>query len=85
MHGYNSNIEQETLANSNFRKVVYTGKHSQVVLMKLLPKEEIGMEVHADNDQFFRIEQGQGTCIIDGHEYVLADGSAIVGAGWGRA
>ncbi|MDR3642651.1 MAG: cupin domain-containing protein [Candidatus Doudnabacteria bacterium] len=78
MRGFNSNIEQDTLANTNFRKVLYTGRHSQLVLMSLKPKEEIGMEVHAENDQFFRIEKGQGKCIIDGHEYVLADGTAIV-------
>ena len=54
MKGYAINIEQETLANTNFRKVLYTGKHSQLVLMNLLPNEEIGLEVHPDNDQFFR-------------------------------
>jgi mannose-6-phosphate isomerase-like protein (cupin superfamily) len=78
MHGFNANIEKDTVENSNFRKVLYTGKHSQLVLMSLKPKEEIGMEVHPDNDQFFRIEKGQGTCIIDGNEYALRDGSAIV-------
>ncbi|MFA6296479.1 MAG: cupin domain-containing protein [Patescibacteria group bacterium] len=78
MKGFNANIEQETLQNTNFRKVLYTGKHSQLVLMSLKPKEEIGMEVHNDNDQFFRFEKGQGLCIIDGNEYDLKDGSAIV-------
>jgi mannose-6-phosphate isomerase-like protein (cupin superfamily) len=78
MKGFNANIEQETLENSNFRKVLYTGKHSQLVLMSLKPMEEIGMEVHQDNDQFFRFEKGQGKCIIDGNEYDLKDGSAIV-------
>lgn len=78
MKGFNTNIEQETLANSNFRKVLYTGKHSQLVLMCLQPGEEIGMEVHTENDQFFRFEQGTGKCIIDGNEYSLADGSVIV-------
>jgi mannose-6-phosphate isomerase-like protein (cupin superfamily) len=76
--GFNSNIEKATLENSNFRKVLYTAKHSQLVLMSLKPKEEIGMEVHKDNDQFFRFEQGQGKCIIDGNEYSVADGSAII-------
>jgi len=76
--GFNSNIEKDTLENSNFRKVVYTAKHSQLVLMCLKPKEEIGMEVHNDNDQFFRFEQGQGKCIIDGNEYNVADGSAVI-------
>ena len=78
MKGFSSNIEKSTVENDKFRKVLYTGKHSQLVLMCLRPKEEIGMEVHADNDQFFRFEQGQGKCIIDGHEYKLKDGSAIV-------
>lgn len=78
MKGYNANIEKETLANTNFRKVLYTGKHSQLVLMSLRPNEEIGMEVHTDNDQFFRFEKGEGKCIIDGNEYVLGDGSVII-------
>lgn len=78
MKGFHSNIEQDTLANENFRKVLYTGKHSQLVLMSLAPSEEIGMEVHTDNDQFFRIEKGEGKCIIDGNEYAISDGSAIV-------
>lgn len=78
MKGFNSNIEKDTLENTNFRKVLYTGKHSQLVLMSLKPKEEIGMEVHPDNDQFFRFEKGQGKCIIDGNEYAIGDGSVIV-------
>lgn len=78
MKGYNANIEKDTLANNNFRKVLYTAKHSQLVLMSLKPQEEIGMEVHPDNDQFFRFEKGQGKCIIDGNEYELVDGSVIV-------
>lgn len=78
MKGFNANIEKETLANDNFRKVLYTAKHSQLVLMSLKPNEEIGMEVHNDNDQFFRFEQGQGKVIIDGNEYEVSDGSAIV-------
>jgi len=69
MKGYSINIEEETLANTNFRKVLYTGKHSQLVLMSLLPNEEIGLEVHPDNDQFFRFEKGQGKCIVDGMEF----------------
>ena len=78
MKGFNANIEKDTIENTNFRKVLYTGKHSQLVLMSLKPMEEIGMEVHADNDQFFRIEKGEGKCIIDGNEYVISDGSAII-------
>ena len=78
MKGFNANIEKETLENGNFRKVLYTGKNSQLVLMCLKPKEEIGMEVHNENDQFFRFEQGEGKVIIDGNEYEVRDGSAIV-------
>jgi mannose-6-phosphate isomerase-like protein (cupin superfamily) len=78
MKGFNANIEQETLANQNFRKVLYTGKHSQLVLMSLQPQEEIGLEVHQDNDQFFRFEAGQGKVIIDENTYVVQDGSALI-------
>jgi len=78
MKGYTTNIEKDTLENNNFRKVLYTGKHNQLVLMSLAPKEEIGMEVHEENDQFFRFEKGQGKCIIDGNEYDLGDGVVIV-------
>jgi len=78
MKGYFTNIEKETLENNNFRKVLYTSKHSQLVLMSLQPKEEIGMEIHPDNDQFFRFEKGMGKVIIDGNEYDVSDGSAIV-------
>ena len=76
--GFSINIEEATLENSNFRKVLYTSKHSQLVLMSLKPGEEIGMEVHEENDQFFRFEEGQGKCIIDGNEYELGDGVAVV-------
>ncbi len=78
MKGYVINIEKETLGNVNFRKVLYTAKYSQLVLMSLKPKEEIGMEVHPDNDQFFRFEKGQGKVIIDGNEYNVSDGSAVI-------
>ena len=78
MKGFSANIEKLTRGNSNFRQVLYTGKHSQLVLMSLKPKEEIGMEVHPDNDQFFRFESGQGKCVIDGSEYEVGDGVAIV-------
>ncbi|MFA6307710.1 MAG: cupin domain-containing protein [Patescibacteria group bacterium] len=78
MKGFSTNIEQETLKNNNFRKVLYTSKHSQLVLMSIAPGSAIGLEVHKDNDQFFRFESGQGKCIIDGHEYELSDGIAIV-------
>jgi mannose-6-phosphate isomerase-like protein (cupin superfamily) len=78
MKGFHASIEKMTLGNNDYRKVLYTGKHSQLVLMSLKPREEIGMEVHTDNDQFFRFEKGQGKCIIDGNEYTVSDGSAIV-------
>lgn len=76
--GFVSNIEQETLSNDNFRKVLFTSKHGQVVVMSLLPMEEIGMDVHPDNDQFFRVDSGEGKVIIDGEEAVISDGFAVV-------
>lgn len=78
MKGFVTNIEQDTLNNSNFRKVLYTSKNGQVVVMSLLPNEEIGMEVHPDNDQFFRIDSGEGKVIIDGEESIISDGFAVV-------
>ena len=78
MKGFSTNIESATLSNSSFRKVLYTGKHSQLVLMSLRPGEDIGMEVHNENDQFFRFESGEGKVIIDGNEYPLSDGVAVV-------
>jgi len=76
--GFCENIESATLQNENFRKVLYTGKHSQLVLMSLAPNEEIGKEVHQDNDQFFRFEKGTGKVVIDGNEYQVSDGFAVV-------
>ena len=78
MKGFDGNIEELTLENDDFRKVLYTAGHSQLVLMSLKPKEDIGLEVHEDNDQFFRFESGQGRVIVDGNEYEVKDGSAIV-------
>jgi mannose-6-phosphate isomerase-like protein (cupin superfamily) len=78
MKGFNTNIEKDTLENENFRKVLYTGKNSQLVLMSLKPGEEIGLEVHPENDQFFRFEKGQGRVVIDDNEYTVEDGSAII-------
>jgi len=78
MKGFKINIDKATKDNTNFRKVLYTSKHSQLVLMSLQPEEEIGEEIHPDNDQFFRIESGHGKCIIDGNEYEIKDGDAIV-------
>lgn len=78
MTGYVGNIEEATLNNSNFRQVVFTGPHSQLVLMSLNPNEDIGMEVHSSVDQFFRIEKGEGKVIMNGEESLIRDGSAIV-------
>jgi mannose-6-phosphate isomerase-like protein (cupin superfamily) len=77
MNGYIENIEKLALENNNFRKVLYTDKNVQLVLMSLLPGEEIGMEMH-DVDQFLRIEKGEGKAILDGVEHSISDGSAIV-------
>ena len=82
MIGYYAHIEELTRANTFFRHVLYTGPHHQLVLMSLLPNEEISMEVHPDNDQFFRFESGDGKVIIAGTEYIVRDGDvAIVPAG----
>jgi mannose-6-phosphate isomerase-like protein (cupin superfamily) len=78
MKGYKDNIEQLTESNDNFRQVLYTGKNSQLVLMSLLPGEDIGIEIHQENDQFFRFEAGQGKVVIDGNEYQVKDGDAVV-------
>src|SRR3989344_1722370 len=78
MKGYSDNIENITKANNNFRKVLYTGKHNQLVVMSLKPGEEIGAEIHPDHDQFFRIDAGEGKCVIDGNEYAISDGFAVV-------
>lgn len=76
--GFVTNIEKDTLENENFRKVLYTSKYGQVVVMSLLPNEDIGMEVHEHVDQFFRIDSGEGKVIIDGEEAVITDGFAVV-------
>src|SRR3989344_2240849 len=76
--GFKGNIEKLTVENTDFRKVLYTAEHSQLVLMSLLPKEEIGLEVHPDNDQFFRFEKGQGQVTIDTTVYDVSDGDAVI-------
>lgn len=78
MHGFSANIEELTLENRKFRHVLYSAKHTQLVLMCLKPGEEIGEEVHSENDQFFRFESGKGRVIIDDNEYFVEDGSAII-------
>ena len=77
MKGYVINLEQATLANTNFRQVLYTGRFSQLVLMSLLPGEEIVEEVHT-LDQFIRVEKGNGLAVLNGVEHQLTDGSAVV-------
>lgn len=76
--GYKDNIEKLTLENENFRHVLYTNLHCQLVLMSLKPNEEIGMEVHDGNDQFFRFEQGEGKVIINETEYIVGNGDAVI-------
>jgi len=78
MKGFKSAIENDANTNANFRKVLYTSENSQLVLMSLLPREEIGLETHENNDQFFRVERGRGKCVIDGNEYEISDGDAVL-------
>ncbi|MCW5961990.1 MAG: cupin domain-containing protein [Pyrinomonadaceae bacterium] len=78
MKGFHSNIETDTIENNNFRKVLYSAKHLQLVLMSLKVGEEIGEEVHYDNDQFFRFESGFGKCIVEGNEYSVKDGDVLI-------
>jgi mannose-6-phosphate isomerase-like protein (cupin superfamily) len=79
MTGYFGSIEKQTLENANFRKVLFTGKHAQLVLMCLQPGEEIGDEVHPNVDQFFRLEQGEATFVLDKkEEHRVHDGDAVV-------
>ncbi len=77
MKGYTTNIEKESLENSNFRKVLYTDERLQLVVMSLLPGEDIGEEVHT-LDQFIRVESGEAKAILDGEEMILSDGSVII-------
>jgi mannose-6-phosphate isomerase-like protein (cupin superfamily) len=78
MIGYVGPIEQLTETNTNFRQVLFTGKYCQLVVMSLLPSEEIGLETHATVDQFFRIEEGEGKVIMNGEETVFKAGDAII-------
>ena len=77
MKGYVTNIEKDTVKNQDFRRVLYTGKNTQLVLMSLRPKEDIGEEVHT-LDQFIRVESGRGVAILDGVKHQISDGSAVV-------
>jgi mannose-6-phosphate isomerase-like protein (cupin superfamily) len=76
--GFSINLELETTKNTDFRRVLYTGVHSQLVLMSLKPGEEIGSEVHEHLDQFFRFEQGEGVVVINGFKHVVKDGSSTI-------
>ena len=78
MKGYVDDIEQATVANTDFRRVLYTGKNLQLVLMTLPPGCDIGEEVHEDRDQFFRIEEGEGVVRIDGVDNRVADDFAVI-------
>jgi mannose-6-phosphate isomerase-like protein (cupin superfamily) len=78
MKGYHDDIEKQTTGNSDFRRVIYTGHHLQLVLMTLQPGEEIGAEVHEDRDQFFRFEEGSGKVDIDDNSYDVGDGSGVI-------
>jgi mannose-6-phosphate isomerase-like protein (cupin superfamily) len=78
MKPYFGHIEKLTLANSYFRRVLWTGKHCQLVLMSLKPGEEIGTEVHETVDQFFRLDQGEAKFVIDGQELTAKDGDAVI-------
>jgi mannose-6-phosphate isomerase-like protein (cupin superfamily) len=82
MKGYHADIERLTEKNQDYRRVLYTGRHLQLVLMSLKKGEEIGLEVHDDRDQFFRFEKGKGEVLIDGAVVkVKADDAVIVPAG----
>jgi mannose-6-phosphate isomerase-like protein (cupin superfamily) len=76
--GFVANIEEETRKNTDFRRVLYTGKNCQLVVMRLKPMEDIGMETHDDVDQFFRFEEGQGAVVIDGRKHAVKDGGGVI-------
>ncbi|HSQ93570.1 MAG TPA: cupin domain-containing protein [Methanoregula sp.] len=76
--GFAANLEEETTRNTDFRRVLYTGYYSQLVLMCLKPKEEIGEETHDDVDQFFRFEEGEGLVVIDNTKYDVRNGSGVI-------
>lgn len=78
MDGFHINIEEAVKENSFFRKVLFTANHSQLVLMTLKPKEEIGLETHQDNDQFFRFEEGVGKVVTNGQEFEVKAGSIVI-------
>ncbi len=78
MKGFVGDIENRAVHNRDFRRVIYTGPKMQLVLMALEAGEEIGEEVHRDTDQFFRVEEGTGEVVIDGHRTPIESGTAMV-------
>ena len=78
MLGYVTNIEKDTLENTDYRRVLFTGRNTQLVLMTLQPGEEIGLEVHEEHDQFIRVESGIGSAVLNGEKHRLEDGTAVV-------
>lgn len=78
MKGYLANIEDLTLRNNNFRQVLFTGQYMQLVVMSLLPGEEIGMEVHEKVDQFFRVEKGKIKAVLDGEEVFVGEDEVLI-------
>ena len=78
MKGYVENIEEVTTSNTDYRRVLYTGKHLQLVLMALQPGEEVGEEVHETHDQFFRVESGKGVVVVDRVRHEIEDDDAII-------
>jgi len=78
MIGFATDIERDTLSNQDYRRVLYTGRNTQLVLMTLQPGEDIGLETHEGHDQFIRIESGTGVAVLNGEEHPLNDGVAVV-------
>lgn len=78
MHGHVTNIEEDTLENEDFRRVLFTGPNTQLVLMTLRPGEDIGLETHDGTDQFLRVEAGTGIVLLDGEESAIEDGTSVV-------
>jgi mannose-6-phosphate isomerase-like protein (cupin superfamily) len=78
MKGYLTNIEEDTLSNEDYRRVLFTGEHMQLVLMTIQPGDEIGREKHEGHDQFIRVEVGMGEVLMDGRVQPISDGSAFI-------
>ena len=78
MKGFVTDIEHATLENTDYRRVLFTGQNTQLVLMSIAPGDEIGVETHDEHDQFIRVESGAGAVLLDGEQHRLADGIAVV-------